>query len=525
MSTSASRPIWPSDQSNRCRWMLDSTSASTVAATSPARCTASCATAIVAGALRPGDRLPATRELADRLEVSRTTVTVAYDRLMGEGFLVARVGAGTFVSDDVGVAAAERRRPRRARCGRGRSGRTVAHAVPAVRCSPRTTSAAGCPTSTASRTTSWRRLVGRQIRPAAAAGSTYGEAAGQPGLRAALARHLGVSRAVEATGRRHRRHQRPPAGRSTSSPACCWRRATASPSRIPATRRPGRLLQTLGMDVVGRPGRRRGHRRRRHPGRHPRSCSSRRRTSSRSATRCRCAVASPCCAGPSATTRRSSRTTTTASSASAAGRSSRCRASTRSGRVRLRRVVLQDDAAVAAARLRRRPGVAPLGRARRQVRHRLVVVDAAAAGARRVHRPRLVRPPPAGDARPVPRAPRADLDAPSTQRVRRRRSAAMPVAGRAAPQRSPTPDRDPDECTAVVHGRRRPRRRRLLARRRSASLEPRHAGIVIGYGASRHERHPRGPATHRRRAAPALTVERVRPSTCDRPRTAPAARA
>ena len=57
--------------------------------------------AIVSGVLRPGDRLPPSRELAARLAVSRTTVTVAYDRLAGEGFLSSRVGAGTFVSDHV----------------------------------------------------------------------------------------------------------------------------------------------------------------------------------------------------------------------------------------------------------------------------------------------------------------------------------------------------------------------------------------------------------------------------------------
>jgi GntR family transcriptional regulator/MocR family aminotransferase len=40
--------------------------------------------AILDGRLPPGGRLPATRELARRLNVSRTTVTVAYDRLTGE---------------------------------------------------------------------------------------------------------------------------------------------------------------------------------------------------------------------------------------------------------------------------------------------------------------------------------------------------------------------------------------------------------------------------------------------------------
>src|SRR5690606_15653810 len=36
-----------------------------------------------------------------RLNVSRTTVTVAYDRLAGEGFVQSRTGAGTFVSPQV----------------------------------------------------------------------------------------------------------------------------------------------------------------------------------------------------------------------------------------------------------------------------------------------------------------------------------------------------------------------------------------------------------------------------------------
>jgi GntR family transcriptional regulator/MocR family aminotransferase len=57
--------------------------------------------AILDGRLPPGGRLPPTRELAHRLNVSRTTVTVAYDRLTGEGFITSRVGAGTFVSDNV----------------------------------------------------------------------------------------------------------------------------------------------------------------------------------------------------------------------------------------------------------------------------------------------------------------------------------------------------------------------------------------------------------------------------------------
>ena len=54
--------------------------------------------AILEGRLRPGDRLPSSRELARTLTVSRMTATVAYDRLTAEGFVIGRVGAGTVVS-------------------------------------------------------------------------------------------------------------------------------------------------------------------------------------------------------------------------------------------------------------------------------------------------------------------------------------------------------------------------------------------------------------------------------------------
>lgn len=54
---------------------------------------------ILSGGLRAGERLPATRTLAKETGVSRTTVIDAIDRLVAEGMLVSRVGAGTFVSD------------------------------------------------------------------------------------------------------------------------------------------------------------------------------------------------------------------------------------------------------------------------------------------------------------------------------------------------------------------------------------------------------------------------------------------
>jgi len=54
--------------------------------------------AVMDGRLAPSQRLPPTRELARRLEVSRNTVSLAYEHLAADGILVGRVGDGSFVS-------------------------------------------------------------------------------------------------------------------------------------------------------------------------------------------------------------------------------------------------------------------------------------------------------------------------------------------------------------------------------------------------------------------------------------------
>ncbi|GAA0378680.1 PLP-dependent aminotransferase family protein [Microbispora corallina] len=54
--------------------------------------------AIRSGRLAPGSRLPASRDLARDLGVSRGVVVEAYEQLVAEGFLEARTGAGTRVA-------------------------------------------------------------------------------------------------------------------------------------------------------------------------------------------------------------------------------------------------------------------------------------------------------------------------------------------------------------------------------------------------------------------------------------------
>lgn len=57
--------------------------------------------AITTGRLRPGQALPAEREIAETAHVSRVTVRKAMDTLVKEGALIRRQGSGTFVAQPV----------------------------------------------------------------------------------------------------------------------------------------------------------------------------------------------------------------------------------------------------------------------------------------------------------------------------------------------------------------------------------------------------------------------------------------
>lgn len=152
--------------------------------------------AIVDGRLRPGERLPPTRELAGRLDVARNTVTVAYERLTAEGFLVARVGAGTFVRTEP-VAHA---RPRTAPAGSVRPRPIWDTVTVPVTGAPKPDYdfRLGTPDADLFPLAAWRRLVAGELRAAAIRAAGYGSAAGHGALREAIARYIGVSRSVRA---------------------------------------------------------------------------------------------------------------------------------------------------------------------------------------------------------------------------------------------------------------------------------------------------------------------------------------
>jgi GntR family transcriptional regulator/MocR family aminotransferase len=152
---------------------------------------------ILDGRLKPGDRLPPTRELARSLSVSRTTVTVAYDRLSGEGFVKARVGVGTVVDDDVPRAPA-----RTVRTEGSLRPRPIwaTVAIPTTFERPAAFDfRSGLPDAQLFPFQTWRQLMARELRASAAEIGSYAHPAGHHGLRQAIATHIGTARGVEAS--------------------------------------------------------------------------------------------------------------------------------------------------------------------------------------------------------------------------------------------------------------------------------------------------------------------------------------
>jgi GntR family transcriptional regulator/MocR family aminotransferase len=157
--------------------------------------------AIVDGRLRPGDCLPASRALARSLDVSRTTVTVAYDRLAGEGFVASRIGAGTYVSKRVAPAVSRATSQQHRPVGALKV-RAVWDSIPLSSVYANSSEfdfRTGFPDPTLFPHDTWRRLMARELRSEASSGGLYSHPAGHRGLREAIARHLGISRGISAS--------------------------------------------------------------------------------------------------------------------------------------------------------------------------------------------------------------------------------------------------------------------------------------------------------------------------------------
>lgn len=169
--------------------------------------------AILGGRLRPGERLASSRELAVALGVSRNTVLQAYDRLLSEGYAVARPASGTYVADALPSppAAGGRTSPRTpiepardARPARlGTFGRRIAqhirpeHASWSLRRDPLPYDFRyGEPAYADLPLVAWARLLGRRARRLSVRRLAYQPPGGAAELRDALAGYLTRARGV-----------------------------------------------------------------------------------------------------------------------------------------------------------------------------------------------------------------------------------------------------------------------------------------------------------------------------------------
>jgi GntR family transcriptional regulator / MocR family aminotransferase len=133
--------------------------------------------AVRSGRLAPGARLPSSRALARDLDVSRGVVVDAYAQLAAEGYLVARHGAPTRVSETAA-------RP-------ADTGHRLADERP-----PRFDFRPGAPDVSLFPRQSWAASLRRGLRDAPDARLDYGDPRGAPELRRALAAYLGRVRGV-----------------------------------------------------------------------------------------------------------------------------------------------------------------------------------------------------------------------------------------------------------------------------------------------------------------------------------------
>ncbi|WP_028536491.1 PLP-dependent aminotransferase family protein [Paludibacterium yongneupense] len=146
---------------------------------------------IVDGRLAAGERLPSSRELADRLGVSRQTTLDVFERLSAEGFLCPRPGAGTFVAPGIARTAV----PNPAIAADGAGDWLQPEAVPAHSLEFR----GGVTDKRVFPFTAWRRCVNHALRVQARDRGHYGDPAGEDELRLAVSRYLGFHRALSCT--------------------------------------------------------------------------------------------------------------------------------------------------------------------------------------------------------------------------------------------------------------------------------------------------------------------------------------
>ncbi|MGH8355845.1 MAG: PLP-dependent aminotransferase family protein, partial [Pseudomonas sp.] len=152
---------------------------------------------ILGGQLRSRVRLPASRELAQALGISRNTVVRAYDQLYAEGYIEGRTGDGTYVAELAGAAVPPSQSPPAARPAQSSMlARLQAQHLGERREGAPRAFRVGIPAFDLFPFEIWARLQANFWRHPPLERLGYGEAAGDPQLRALIAAYLRNSRGL-----------------------------------------------------------------------------------------------------------------------------------------------------------------------------------------------------------------------------------------------------------------------------------------------------------------------------------------
>ena len=150
---------------------------------------------ILDGRLVGGTRLPASRDLAGLLGISRNTVTRAFDQLYAEGYVEGRIGAGTYVAELAGVVRAPPA-PCTTESPSQALRRLDQHHLPDPPGGAPRAFRVGVPAFDLFPFETWARLSARFWRKPSAARLGYGDPAGDGQLRELIAAYLRNSRGL-----------------------------------------------------------------------------------------------------------------------------------------------------------------------------------------------------------------------------------------------------------------------------------------------------------------------------------------